>query len=126
MKFLTIKKLELFLQMLTKAIDEPFTKLVNLNDYKTGEKLEFVDNKVIISEKLARLTNKKVGDSIILTLNDNTTKTLEIYSEGAHTAEVTGGGVHMQIPESKTLDIENFYLKTHPLHFTTVQLRDIW
>ena len=47
------------------------------------------------------------------------------FSEGAHTAEVLGGGVHMKIPESKMLPLEEFYLKVQPLKFTAVQLKSI-
>ncbi len=40
--------------------------VMKLRDVKTKETLKLEDNKVIISDKLSRLTNKKVGDKITL------------------------------------------------------------
>ena len=40
--------------------------VMKLRDVKTKEILKLEDNKVIISDKLSRLTNKKVGDKITL------------------------------------------------------------
>lgn len=47
-------------------------KIVNLKDVKTNKKLKIEENKVIISDKLSRLTNKKAGDKI--TLKESTGK----------------------------------------------------
>lgn len=41
-------------------------KIVNLKDVKTNKKLKIEENKVIISDKLSKLTNKKAGDKITL------------------------------------------------------------
>lgn len=47
-------------------------KIVNLKDVKTNKILKIEENKVIISDKLSKLTNKKVGDKI--TLKESTGK----------------------------------------------------
>lgn len=44
--------------------------ILELRDLKTGKKLKLVDNQVIISDKLAEFTNKKVGDKITLKISD--------------------------------------------------------
>lgn len=41
-------------------------KIVNLKDVKTNKRLKIEENKVIISDKLSKLTNKKAGDKITL------------------------------------------------------------
>ena len=61
-----------------RALEEPYNDIINLLDYQTGEKLGLEDGKVIVSEKLARIMNKKVGDSIDLQMLDNSTKSFEI------------------------------------------------
>lgn len=45
--------------------------ILNLYDLKTSKKLTLEDNSVIISDKLAQLANKKVGDMITITSSDN-------------------------------------------------------
>lgn len=46
------------------TVQDELNGILNLNDVKTKEKLELEDNKVIISDKLADLTNTKVNDKI--------------------------------------------------------------
>ena len=41
-----------------------YTEIVNLRDRKSGEKIEFSDNGVILSEKLAKKLNASVGDEV--------------------------------------------------------------
>ncbi len=45
--------------------------VINLKDLKNKNELNLEDNKVIISDKLSELTNKKVNDKITLTSSDN-------------------------------------------------------
>lgn len=45
--------------------------VLNLKDKETKEKLKLIDNKVIISDKLSDLTNKKINDKIIIKTTDN-------------------------------------------------------
>ncbi len=47
--------------------------IINLKDLKTKKKLNLENNKVIITDKLAELTNKKVNDKIKLISSDNKT-----------------------------------------------------
>ncbi len=47
------------------------SNIINLKDVKTKNKLVIEDNKVLITDKLAELTNKKVNDKIILTDSNN-------------------------------------------------------
>ncbi len=54
--------------------------LINLNDLYTKKELNFKNNKVIISDKLASLTNKKVNDTI--TLTDTNYKEYEFIISG--------------------------------------------
>lgn len=53
-------------------------KVINLKDVKTAKTLKVQDNKVIISDKLAELINKKIGDKITLKEADEKTHTFEI------------------------------------------------
>ena len=46
--------------------NEDIESVVTLRDYKTKEKIELSDDKVILSEKLAQLINAHVGDEIVL------------------------------------------------------------
>ena len=39
-----------------------FTNVINIKDYKTGEKLELKDNEIIVTIKLAETLKKNVGD----------------------------------------------------------------
>lgn len=52
--------------------EESLYNVVNLKDVKTGKKLKLENNKIVISDKLAELANKKVGDKITITdINNN-------------------------------------------------------
>lgn len=51
--------------------ESDINNILNLRDLKTGKALKFVDDKVIISDKLADLENKKIGDKIKITSLDN-------------------------------------------------------
>ena len=51
--------------------EKDLKKIVNLKDLKTKEPLNLEDNKVIITDKLSELTNKKVNDKITLISQDN-------------------------------------------------------
>ncbi|MDO5028734.1 MAG: hypothetical protein Q4E36_05660 [Bacillota bacterium] len=44
--------------------------LINLRDYKTGQSLQLDDSGVILTEKIADLMDVKVGDSLILEVDD--------------------------------------------------------
>lgn len=52
---------------------EEFNSFVNLNS--RGRAIKFEDNSVIITEKLAKLIDKKIGDNIEISINDKTIKT---------------------------------------------------
>jgi len=67
-----------FYEVYLETIDEPFSNEINFYDINTGEKLKFVDNEVIISDKLAELLNKNASDTIEIILQDNSKKTLKI------------------------------------------------
>ena len=47
--------------------EKELNKIVNLKDKNTKQKLTLKDNEIIITDKLAALTNKKVGDKFTIT-----------------------------------------------------------
>ena len=67
-----------FYEVYLQALDEPYSNEVNYYDVNTGERLEIVDNEVIISSKLAILLNKNISDTIEIVLQDNSKKSLKI------------------------------------------------
>ena len=52
---------------------EKLKNVVSLKDIKTNEELKLEDNKIIITDKLAELTNKKVGDKLSIVDTNNKT-----------------------------------------------------
>ena len=55
------------IKLIVSGNDEEFSDYIYLNNRETKEKLEFKDDGAIISERLARLLNVKVGDTITVT-----------------------------------------------------------
>ena len=77
------------------VLEEDYNKKVmNINDYKTHKKLEFIENQVIITEKLATLYHYKVGDKIKIKDMDN--KSYEFQISGISTNYV-GSYIFMNV-----------------------------
>lgn len=55
------------IKLIVSGNDEEFSDYIYLNNRETKEKLEFKDDGAIISERLAKLLNVKVGDTITVT-----------------------------------------------------------
>ena len=57
---------------------EEFKKAITIIDDKTKEEVTLKDNSVVITDKLAKYFNKKVGDTITILESDNTTYDFKI------------------------------------------------
>lgn len=60
--------------------DNNIKNVLDLRSLNTGKKLDLEDNKIVISDKLSELTNKKTGDK--LTITDSENKTYEFIISG--------------------------------------------
>ena len=60
--------------------DSDIKDILDLRDVKTKKKLTLENNKIVISDKLSQLTNKKVGDK--LKIIDSSNKTYEFVISG--------------------------------------------
>ena len=95
-----------FYEVYLQAVDEPYSNEVNFYDVNTGERLELVDNEVIISSKLAILLNKNISDTIEIVLQDNSKKSLKISgiseSYWEHTISMNKNTFEKEFSEYKT------------------------
>ncbi|WP_297812663.1 FtsX-like permease family protein [uncultured Finegoldia sp.] len=55
-----------------------FSPFINLEHRKSTDKLKITDDGIVISEKLADISKRKIGDTITVNLSDNETKKLKI------------------------------------------------
>ncbi len=57
---------------------ENFDGLININDIKTKKQLEFKDDQIYLTDKVAELLGVKLGDKIILRDSDNNTYEMQV------------------------------------------------
>ena len=96
--------------------DDNLDQVINLIDIKTKEIINIENDKIIISDKVARLLNVKKGDNITLIDNDNKKHTFEIQSVIVNYVN------HYVILSKETYEKYFKNYKTNVVYFNTVDL----